>query len=421
MKSILLIIYDLFLFLYKTIAIFLSLSNSKAKKWVYGRVADKEKLKLCKTEKKIWFHASSLGEFEQGRPLIEKLKKELPQYPIVLTFFSPSGYEIRKNYPYADYIYYLPLDGKKRSRNFIDQINPLIAVFIKYDLWFYYFKYLKEKSIPLIIVSADFRAEQFDQNLYSKLFNLMLTKVEYIFTQNKKSEELLKSKGFSNVSTAGDTRIDRVLTISDEIDVFSDKKIEAFCKESSVLIAGSSYYYEANLIKKCIESNQYHFKYLLVPHIVNVRHLNEIIRIFKGNIVFWSKCHENDDFSNKQLMVVDTIGILNKIYKYGDIALIGGGFNNSIHNLLEPAASKLPVIFGPKNHHKFSEAKAFIDLKSGFIIENEDDFFKAIDYLLENNNYRYCGEKAYNYLLENSGATQKIYEYISKRLLSETH
>lgn len=386
--------------------------NEKARLWISGRKAQASVLSDLKLNKCIWFHVSSLGEFEQGRNLIECIKKNHPEIPIVLTFFSPSGFEIRKNYAFADHIFYLPSDGKKSSVKFIEAINPIFAIFVKYEFWYFYFKYLRLKNIPVFLISAIFHDKHFLFNSFSGILKKIPSFVTHFFVQDEKSEEFLRKKGYTNVSLAGDTRIDRVLTIVGESTAFRDEKIEIFKGTSKIIIAGSSYLTEEKFIEERLKKRNDPVKYILVPHHVNDRRLKELKDRFEDKAIFYSESLSPEQLIQKNILVVDLVGILNKIYMYADIALIGGGFNKGIHNLLEPVAHQLPVIFGPKNHQKFPEAIWLTNSKSGFLVKNSIEFLKITDFLLEGENAKKTGKIAFNEISSRKGGTGKIYSFL---------
>jgi len=417
MKIINLILYNVFLKIYLTLIYLYSFSNLKAKKWLKGRKTDKTKISDLDNSRKIWVHASSLGEFEQGRPLIERIKNNFPDIPVVLTFFSPSGYEIQINYDYADFVFYLPLDGNSVSKKFIEKINPLIAIFVKYDFWYYYYKHLSLKKIPLVLISSNIQERHFSYPLYSKFFATTLSFVNHFYVQNEKSKITLNKYGFNNVSVTGDGRADRVYKLALNNNDFKDDIVDKFCRGHFTIILGSSYHTEEKMLEKYIERTNFNGKIIIAPHQVSVKRINEIIHLFHENAAIWSQCTVNDDFKEKTVLIIDTIGILKNIYKYSNLAIIGGGFNNGIHNLLEPIIYKVPVVFGPKNIDKFPEAKSLIKVGGGFLFTNDIEFSNILDKLILNENNSVAGLAAYNYVISCLGATDKIYEHLAKNFL----
>ncbi len=381
--------------------------NSKAKKWIDGRKGIFRKLKqnLSESENLIWFHAASLGEFEQGRPVIEYIKKNHPSYKILLTFFSPSGYEIRKNYEMADHIYYLPLDTKKNAARFIEIVNPKAVFFVKYEFWHYYLNILKEKQIPLYLISAIFRPNQVFFKWYGRWYRKMLSCFSHLFVQDTASLSLLKSIGVDNVTVAGDTRFDRVAEVAGkarEIPV-----IKKFKKNNPVVIAGSTWQPDEELLVKFINTCPLPVKFIFAPHQIKESGLAWLESKIGKTVMRYSSANENN-IDKAQVLLIDNVGMLSSLYKYGDVAYIGGGFGVGIHNILEAATFGLPVIFGP-NYTKFREAVELTRLGGAFPVEEYAIFEENILSLLEDTDKRkIAGETAYNYVIENKGASKKI-------------
>jgi len=331
-----------------------SLFNEKAKQWMTGRKDQWEKINinLAKQENAVWFHCSSLGEFEQGRPVIEEYKKHNPKAFIVLTFFSPSGYEIRKNYENADLILYLPLDIKKNVNKFLDLIKPKIVVFVKNEFWYNYLHQLWLRNIPLFLISANFREDNWFFKSYGRSFRKMLGFFSYIFVQNEQSLKILNRHSIENVTIAGDTRVDRVYQISKEVK--ENSVIEKFKNQKILIVAGSSWKQDEELLIKYINESGNNLKWIIAPHEIKKENILRIQKSITRPSVKYSTYKEKQD-SNAEVLVIDNIGMLSSLYKYGDIAYIGGGFGKGIHNILEPATFGIPVIFGP-NYKKFREA-----------------------------------------------------------------
>ena len=358
-----LLLYNIFLLLYRAGIGCYSLFNSKAKKWIEGRKQWPLKMiaALHPDEKRIWFHCSSLGEFEQGRPLIESLKQKYPQYKIVITFFSPSGYEVQKNYAGADYVFYMPLDNKRNAKRFIKLINPSLAVFVKYEFWYHYLEELHTKKIPTIIISAAFRKEQTFFSWYGKLFRSLLHCFNWIFVQDEQSKKLLEGIGFDkNVSVSGDTRYDRVSAIA------KNKKdlplAEKFKDNHKLLIAGSTWPDDEKILKACLSVLPDDWKLIIAPHEIDEAHIQSIQSLFINENVLYSSLIKNENSFDKKVLIIDNIGLLSSLFAYGEIAFIGGGFQKGgIHNVLEPAVFGFPVIFGPV-FEKFVEAKKLAEL-----------------------------------------------------------
>jgi len=330
--------------------------------------------KIDQNAKYIWFHASSLGEFEQGRPLIEKIKAEHPEYKILLTFFSPSGYEVRKNYGGADVVCYLPFDTPYRVKKFLDLSKPVMAIFIKYEFWDNYLSELKRRNIPVYIVSAIFRKEQLFFKWYGGMYRKVLTYFTHIFVQDDASRELLSKYGVTNVSVFGDTRFDRVQ------DVYKNTKqipmVELFVNNNRsdnqlTMVAGSSWQQDEEVYLNYFNEHP-ELKLIIAPHEIHKDHLMHIESMLKRPSIRLSEATEKD-IKGKSCLIVDSFGLLSSIYRYGDLAYIGGGFGAGIHNVLEAAVYGIPVIFGPK-YQKFKEARDLLQVGGAFSITDEKTF-----------------------------------------------
>jgi 3-deoxy-D-manno-octulosonic-acid transferase len=371
-----------------------SLFNVKAKQWVLGRKNIFQTLKTAteNQNKIVWFHCASLGEFEQGKPIIEAYKVKYPQHKILLTFFSPSGYEIRKDTPLADFVFYLPADTKSNAKKFISIVKPIKAVFIKYEFWFNYMAELKKQKIPFYSVSAIFRDGQafFKYNWWAK----QLKNVTHFFVQEKSSAELLKSIGFNNTTISGDSRFDSVL--ANTKNSVRIPLIETFSKNKPTIICGSTWPKDEILLAQYINGHPEN-NYIIAPH--ELQHISALQK--QTNALLFSEAG-NTNISNSNVLIIDNIGILSNIYQYANIAYIGGGFGVGIHNILEAVAFGLPVIFGP-NYQKFIEAIGLINQKGAISISNYKELTSAIDYFSTFNK-----SIAINYIQENSGATTKI-------------
>lgn len=382
-----------------------ALFTEKAKKWKDGRrnYFDRlpENMSGC-----IWVHCASLGEFEQGRPVIEALRKKSTQ-KILLTFFSPSGYEIRKNYDQVDAVLYLPLDTKSNAIKFLNHIKPSRAIFVKYEVWHNFYQQLYEREIPVILISAIFRKEQVYFKPYGSWFLNTLRKVNLIFCQDENSQSLLKTKGLTNVSVAGDTRFDRVLALAKEAQPIS--RIETWLNGRKVIIAGSTWPADETLLGEFIRTQPAEFALVIAPHEINKDKIEKLRSQFEGSDLYtlWDEKEEP-----KQVMIVDTIGLLSSLYQYGILAYVGGGFGAGIHNTLEPATYGIPVIFGP-NYQKYKEAADLIDLGGAFSIESHDSFNERLRLLLEDAAAREnSGKIASAYVQSSGGATEKILSQI---------
>lgn len=401
-------LYNLGIYFYALAAQIAALFNPKAKLFVAGRKHWKQALKskVDSHAEYLWFHCASLGEFEQGRPVIEEVKKEFPQYKIALTFFSPSGYEIRKNYDGADLVVYLPIDKKSNVKYFLDVLRPKKAFFVKYEYWYNYIHQLKKRSIPLYIVSAIFRENQsfFKNSLWGKWYRKMLFSFEHIFIQNEKSAELLNKIGITNYTIAGDTRFDRVADIAKSAKKFEN--VEKFKGNTPLIIAGSTWKPDEELLTAFI-NNSKGVKFIIAPHEVAPANINRIHQLLKKKALSFSKV-QNTAIDDYDVLIIDSIGILSSLYQYGNIAYIGGGFGVGIHNILEAATFKLPIIFGP-NYLKFKEAVDLVKQKGAFPINDQDSLNKALDLLLDNKNELAKASKiCQDYVEKNVGSTKLI-------------
>jgi 3-deoxy-D-manno-octulosonic-acid transferase len=387
--------------------------NPKAKLWVEGRKNWEENLKSKVTslqlEQAVWFHCASLGEFEQGRPVIEKLKKEYPQQKVVLTFFSPSGYEIQKDYPYADLVTYLPVDTASNALNFLSILKPKLAIFVKYEFWLNYLFELHKKRIPTFLISTVIKKHQSFFKWYGGNFRKALKTYETIYTQDVHSIKLLRVLKVSTGVLTGDTRFDRVLQICSAPKQI--KEIDDFAKDSFVIVAGSSWQKDEDyLIESYAALKEKHpqLKLIIAPHEIDKKNIDRLSNLLIKNKLSFHLFSDNPPAYTDSILVVNAIGFLSSIYQYGTVAMIGGGFTNGIHNILEPTVYGLPVLFGP-NYHKFNEAFEVIDLNVGFVVNDASELTKQLSVLIEDKNVLAESSRlAKNYVLKNSGATNKI-------------
>ena len=351
--------------------------NNRARLWVDGRKNEPNWSKLnLKSGKRIWFHCASLGEFEQARPLIERLRNERKEDTIILTFFSPSGFEIRKNYEGADLVAYLPLDTPENAGTFIARLKPDLVFFVKYEFWFNYLNQLKNQNIPVILFSAVFRPNQVFFKWYGGLFRQILKTFSHIFVQNNSSKVLLENIGIK-ASVANDTRFDRVYQIAQSRKSFP--LVELFKSNAKIFIAGSTWQRDEELLIKLINENILpDYKFIIAPHNINPARVDEIINELKPAAVRFSALSAENVVTSK-VIVVDNIGNLASLYTYADIAYIGGGFNASVHNILEAAINNIPVLFGP-HHQKSEEAKELVALQLAFTISDYDGLNEKIRY-----------------------------------------
>jgi 3-deoxy-D-manno-octulosonic-acid transferase len=399
-------LYNLGILAYVLLVRLLAPFNSKARLWVEGRKGWETMLKekVSRTNMNVWIHCASLGEFEQGRPLIEAIKKMRPDYKIILTFFSPSGYEIRKNYMNADYVCYLPADTPANAGKFIDHANPAVAIFVKYEFWNNYMLLLKDKGIPLYLISGIFRKDQHFFKWYGGFFRRMLFRFSHIFVQDTSSADLLKGIGIENVTAAGDTRFDRVIQIAGSAKNLP--QIELFRGGEKMFIAGSSWHQDEEIISRYVNLNPGKMKWVLAPHEIDKANIDRLERLFSTTVVRFSELTEKS--SGARVLIIDNIGMLSSAYRYAYIAEIGGGFGKGIHNVLEAACWGIPVLFGPK-HKKFREAVGLISYDGARTFSTFEEFSRIIgDWLSNPGQYSLSAHNAAKYVQENAGATDKI-------------
>ena len=362
--------------------------------------------KIDRQAKYIWFHAASLGEFEQGRPIMETIRKRYPHYKILLTFFSPSGYEVCKNYEGADVVCYLPIDTLYKVKKFLHLANPAITVFIKYEFWYNYLAELKHRNIPTYLVSGIFRREQLFFKSYGKWYRKALGCFNHMFVQDETSAQLLAEYGITNVSVCGDTRFDRVLDIHHQ--AFRLPVLETFAgnRERLIFVAGSSWPHDEDIILRFWNEHP-EIKLIIAPHEIRRERLMDIESKLSRSYIRLSEANEQT-VADKECLIIDSLGLLSSIYRYGQIAYIGGGFGNGIHNTLEAAVYGLPVLFGT-NYQKFKEAKELISVGGGFSVANADEFKNLMERLMSDSDLRLqAGRIAAGYVQQNSGVTEMI-------------
>jgi 3-deoxy-D-manno-octulosonic-acid transferase len=411
------VIYSLIIHLLYLLALSGYLFNKKIHQWISGRIKWEEKLKQkwhFDNVPKFWFHAASLGEFEQGLPIIEAIRNQVPQCKILLTFYSPSGYEIRKNYTKVDYVCYLPLDTKYNAKTFINYVKPDAAFFIKYDYWYFYLNELQKKNIPAYLISGIFRSDQIFFRWYGSFFRKELLTFSHFFLQDAVSAELLKRVGMGNSSVTGDTRFDRVNSIA-----MNRKKIEIaalFSRDSMCIIAGSIWPEDEELLIPYINDAPDNLKFIIAPHEVDPAHVKKLSeRIQKPHVTYSLASPEN--ISGALVLIIDNIGMLSSLYQYGSIAYIGGGFGKGIHNILEAAVFGMPVVFGPE-YFRFREAKELIEKGGAFTVKSKEELQSTMDTLSYDPALRNMASfKARQYIEANIGATRLITEHIRKDVI----
>jgi 3-deoxy-D-manno-octulosonic-acid transferase len=389
-----------------------ALFNQKAKDWIAGRKGWEENLRSSlssKSQKRIWFHCPSLGEFEQGRPVLEQIRRQYPDHCIVLTFFSPSGYNVRKNEPLADIVMYMPLDGPVRSRKFVQLVQPQLVFFVKYDFWYYYGKVLHGSKIPFFCVSAIFRPSQLFFKPYGKFFRKILTRYTHIFVQDQSSLELLYKNAIPAVTVSGDTRFDRVLENvqrrSDDLNI-----IAQFAEGGDVLVAGSTWKEDEKLLADLLRA-QPSLKLIIAPHELKEDKLAQLQQRFFGKAVRYTQISQSG-LNGKQVLIIDTIGMLSLIYRFGKFTYVGGGFGRGIHNILEAAVYGKPVFFGP-NYKKFREARDLKAMGCGIVVKNSQELIHVFNELqMADELYKTLASKSRKYIEDRKGATEILMNFL---------
>lgn len=392
-----------------------SFFNPKAKQFIEGRrgVLTKIKSSISHEQRKvIWLHCASLGEFEQGRPVLEAIREKYPQYLLLLTFFSPSGYEVRKDYKGADYIFYLPIDSRRHARDFIRYTKPALALFVKYEFWYHYLQALQQENSPTILFSAFFQKNQPFFRFYGGLYRKMLTFYQQIFVQDEQSLKLLGQIGQKNVQIAGDTRFDRTARVKEHPTTFAN--VATFCESHSLIVAGSTWPEDGIFLKKALDSlPEHNFRLLIVPHEVQPQNIERIQKLFGSEACLWQS--EEKVLKDKKVAIVDSVGHLSFLYRYAAIAWIGGGFGKGIHNIIEPAIFGIPIFFGG-NYHRFREAREMIAADAAATISKPAELSAV---LLNQEKLKQMGENAEKYVQQQTGATQTIMAYLSEKCLDK--
>lgn len=405
--------YNITIYIFNALIYMVSPFHSKASLLVKGRRKWPEKIRerIKPGDRTIWIHCASLGEFEQGRPVIEALKDKMPEHKIVLTFFSPSGYEVRKNYPGADCILYLPADIQRNVEKLIELTHPDFVIFVKYEFWNNYISSLYGKKIPLYLISAIFRPEQHFFRWYGSFFRVMLKKFKRIFVQDRQSLELLAGLGMDNVSLAGDTRFDRVVQIAGAARDISN--LDQFRGSEKLFLAGSSWKQDEEIIAQYINNFPGRMKWVFAPHEIDKPNIDRLEKLLKVSVVRFSEF--TDTGADARVLIIDNIGMLSSAYKYAYIAAIGGGFGKGIHNILEPACWGIPVMFGPR-YKKFREAVELINEKGAMTFDSFEIFSDILNKWLSNEPfYLKSAKTAGNYINKNTGATEVILQEILQK------
>ena len=399
-------LYNIAIYFYLLGVAIASLFNEKVRKmWRGERAAfDVLKQKVDPEAKYVWFHAASLGEFEQGRPIMERLRSEHPEYKILLTFFSPSGYEVRKNYEGADIICYLPLDTPINAIRFLRLVRPVMAYFIKYEFWYNYLHILKYRHVPAYSVSSIFRPEQIFFKWYAKKYAGVLRCITHFFVQNEQSRELLAKIGITEVTVSGDTRFDRVLQIKEQSKHLP--LVEAFKQDHKVFVAGSSWPPDEEIFIRFFNEHP-EWKLIIAPHVIGNDHLQQILSRLNRKTVRYTEATP-ETAAEAQCMIIDCFGLLSSIYHYGEVAYVGGGFGVGIHNVLEAAVWNVPVFFGP-NNKRFQEAQQLLASGGGIEITNYSSLATAMQRFMDDDKWlEQCGSKAGYYVKSMAGATDIV-------------
>ncbi|MFI5134141.1 MAG: 3-deoxy-D-manno-octulosonic acid transferase [Chitinophagales bacterium] len=423
--------YNFFLLLLKISIRISSLFNPKAGKWLRGRENIFQRLEKAISknarlndsfgqEKIIWMHCSSLGEFEQGRPVIEKLRTQYPGFKVLLTFFSPSGYEVKKDYAGADWVFYLPIDGPRNAKKFLEIVNPSLVIFVKYEFWYYYLKKIKYRNIPLLLISALFRKDMAFFKWYGGLQRKMLSRFDHLFVQNEESKQLMKKIGLENICTvSGDTRFDRVIEIAEKFEPIS--AIEQFTGNNKVIVAGSTWKEDEKVLQKAFtDINNPALKLIIAPHEINEKHLEEVKNFFPGAMFLSELKNTNYKSPETGVLIVDSIGLLSRIFKYGHITYVGGGLRTmGVHNVLEAAVYGRPVLFGPY-YSKYQEAVGLVESGGGISFKDAAELKEKILFLLnDKQEYQKKCEASKQYVQNGKGSAEKIIRFIQeKRLLT---
>ena len=409
--------YNILLYIYEFGIFVATFFSAKVKKMWRG---ERETFKILKEKvdpeaQYAWFHAASLGEFEQGRPIIEEYRRVFPKRKILLTFFSPSGYEVRKNYDGADIVCYLPIDTPTNALRFLRAVRPVEAFFIKYEFWYNYLHILRHRGIPVYSISSIFRKEQVFFKWYGFQYRHVLRCFTHFFVQNEESKRLLGTLGIDNVMVTGDTRFDRVMQIAKESK--SIPVVREFKNGKKVFVAGSSWLPDEQIFLSYF-AQHLDWKVIIAPHVIGESHLEQIMSLLEGRKVVRYTQIEADDavtLGEAEVLIIDCFGLLSSIYKYGDVAYVGGGFGVGIHNLPEAAVWNLPVIFGP-NHQKFQEANELKACGGGIAIEGKEDFHRVMDaFLASEDAMKRAADAAGHYVSSHSGATEKLLKLLREK------
>jgi 3-deoxy-D-manno-octulosonic-acid transferase len=409
-------LYTVFILLYGFVIRVASYWNNKAKDWHNGRknlFTDLQQ-KITSEDNLIWMHCASAGEFEQGKPVLEALKKHYPKYKVLVSFFSPSGFNVAKKNPLPDYISYFPLDTKRNAERFIQIVQPKLVLFVKYEFWYYHLKSINDRKVPLLLISALFRKEQLFFKWYGLFYLKMLHLFSWIFVQDQAAYQLLKQYNIENCSINSDTRFDRVITIAEDFKEITF--IKNFIGNSKVIVAGSTWPKDEELLSEAVAINN--TKLIIAPHELDKDHIENLLNLFPGAVTFSTLQLLNGTRVHQNTLIIDNIGMLSRLYNYATITYIGRGFNKSgIHNTLEAAVYGKPVLFGP-NYQKFKEARELIAAKAAFSVNNSGEVIEVVSKLMSDTTLlQQTGDAAKKYVYENKGATKRIIDHIQENRL----
>ncbi|MEN9685544.1 MAG: hypothetical protein RLZZ28_1330 [Bacteroidota bacterium] len=416
------IFYRLFIWIYPKLVWLISFSNPKAGLWISGRRDVFKKLAKAfhqNTRPVIWIHTASVGEFEQGRPVLESIKKQFPAYKVLLTFFSPSGYELRKDYRGADEIFYLPMDSPDNARSFYTIVQPSLVIFVKYEYWFYYLREAKKREIPLLLVSGIFRRNQPFFQWYGGMHKKMLSFFSYLFVQNRESAALLEKLGLQQVAITGDTRFDRVIEIAENFQPID--LIENFCNKQFCIVAGSTWTEDDEELDHFANTHS-EIRFIIAPHEIEKERIDECRQLYKNALLFSElRSYVNGGIpipSNMHVLIIDNVGMLSSLYAYANISYVGGGFgDDGIHNILEPAVFGKPVIIGPV-YDKYFEASELIEMGGAFSIETALELESLLnDLMTDSSRLDAASESSKAYVRSKAGATAAILQYIQENRL----
>ncbi|MBV9986512.1 MAG: 3-deoxy-D-manno-octulosonic acid transferase [Chitinophagaceae bacterium] len=416
------LLYRLFIWLYPKAVWLLSFSNSKAKAWLKGRRKLFQKLAAAfhkNTAAVIWMHCSSLGEFEQGLPVLESLKQHYPSHRILVTFFSPSGYEVRKKHPAADHVFYLPMDSPSHAHRFLNIVQPVLAIFVKYEFWYYYLQETRQRNIPLLLASGIFREDQVFFRWYGGVHRRMLSFFSVLFVQNQESLQLLQTIGITgNAMLAGDTRFDRVMEIASEFEPVLP--VEAFCGDFQTIVAGSTWTDDDEELDHFSNTHP-DTRFLVAPHDISAERLDECLKLYRHSMLYSSYLltYRTDPRpAGINTLIIDNMGMLSRLYRYATVCYVGGGFgDDGIHNILEPAVYGKPVLFGPV-YDKYFEADELIEAGGAFSVENALELEAYLTELLtDTTRCKKAGRAAADYTRQKAGATGKILRWIQENRL----